>query len=824
MARTLMTPERWRTIERLVEAALEQPPEGRGAYVGEACHGDPTLEAEVVAVLDAHGRADGFLATPPEALFEVLDRGPAPGETVRGYTVERELGSGGTSRVVLASRSDGAFDKRVALKIIKRGLETRAMLERFRQERQILADLDHPGIARLLDGGALPDGRPYLVMDYVEGQTIDRYCDHHRLGVDARLERFADVCRAVHHAHRRLVVHRDLKPSNIMVTDAGVVKLLDFGIAKLVDPDRRATLTEQTIGPMTPIYASPEQRRGEPITIASDVYSLGLLLGELLTGRRPRHPDLDEPGSEPEPAEGEAWAARRGETVASLRRRLRGDLDTIIARALADDPERRYASVLQLAEDVERHRRRQPVLARRDSTMYRVRRFVERHRLGVLSTGLVVLLLLAAAVWTTQQAIALAHQRDRVALERDRAERVTGFFADVLALAAPTTAGRPDASVREVLDRGLAEYERDLVDQPLIQATVLHAAGDVYRRLGAFDRAETLLRRALDLRQEHLGEHPDVAESQLRLGQVLRESHGVAEAEALQHEALATLDATVGEGDTRRPQVLSELSWFAMHRGELVEAEARARRALDLDRRFRSEDAAARVRNLTMLGHVLRRGGDLDGAEVVLQEAWQLDREVLGDGAAGTSSALDALALVFVARGRHAAAIELFDAQVAARSAVYGSDHAKVAYSLDRLGRSQAALGLFDVAERSLRGSLEIRRRASGERTTPVAVSWNSLGELWLAAGRWDDAETALRTTLDILNEVLPAESPQLSRPMVPLADVLIARGRPDEAVVLARRAVALRHADSGDAAFRAEARAVLDRALRAASPASREE
>ncbi|MCG8457877.1 MAG: serine/threonine protein kinase, partial [Holophagales bacterium] len=422
-----LSPDRWRRLEELFEQARERGPDARQALLDKSCAGDPDLRSELEAMLAAdEGAEDHLDQLIGKAALGVTESSEAESRRIGPYRVLREIGRGGMGTVYLAERDDEHYRQRVAVKVLRRGPESQEMRLHLRRERQILAGLDHPHIAKLLDGGDTADGRPYIVMDFVEGEPLDVYCENRRLTVSERLELFLDVCSAVRFAHARLVIHRDLKPSNLLVTADGTVKLLDFGIAKLLEtgageealalPTELATPTATGWMLLTPEYASPEQVAGLPLTVASDVYALGVLLYELLTGLRPY--DVDRQSSlevervvreaRPErPSTRVRQAAAAGEeargpqraegSVEKLRRRLVGDLDNIVLEALRKEPQRRYASVEQLAEDLRRHLRGLPVRARPDTLGYRLGKFVRRNRRGV-GASLVALLVVVGLV------------------------------------------------------------------------------------------------------------------------------------------------------------------------------------------------------------------------------------------------------------------------------------------------------------------------------------------------------------------------------------------------------------------------------------------
>ena len=436
-----MTPELWKQVREILDQAIALPAAERSAYLNQNCANEE-MRSEVESLLRSHDEAGSVFLNNPAFDVKTSFADLAPkisriGRRIGVYQIVEEIGHGGMGEVYRAMRADGQYEKQVALKLVRVGLDTPALLERFRHERQILASLDHPNIARLHDGGTTEDGIPYLVMELIEGTPIDLYCERHDLDIPRRLRLFLQVCSAVQYAHQRLVIHRDLKPSNILVTEEGIPKLLDFGIAKIVDPSAGEEAT--ALGPMTPEYASPEQIRGEPITTATDVYSLGVVLYKLLTGRSPypektRTPlELAKLICETEPTRPSEICPisvnpaddRLPETAktaltpvrsAKDRRALQGDIDNIVLKALRKEPERRYVSIEQFAEDVRRHLQGLPVTATPDSIAYRVRKFVRRHRLGMAASALVLVALIGGMVATLREA--------RIAqAERARAEK-----------------------------------------------------------------------------------------------------------------------------------------------------------------------------------------------------------------------------------------------------------------------------------------------------------------------------------------------------------------------------------------------------------------
>ena len=710
--------DRWQQIDTLFAAALERPADERTAFLRASCGQDPSLYHEVLALLASDTEAASVLgesatdfAAPllpglQEALGSETDL-PA-GARVGPYRIEGLLGRGGMGRVYLAERADGAFEKRVALKVVKRGMDTDEVLARFRRERQLLAGLDHPHIARLLDGGATEDGRPYLVMECVEGEPITAYADRHRLPLDARLALFEQIAEAVAYAHRNLVVHRDLKPSNILVTEDGQAKLLDFGIAKLLGDDDAAH-TREGLRLLTPEYAAPEQVRGEAVTTATDVYALGVLLYELMTGRRPC--DLAGPGllarerallhaepPRPSAALVPEAAAARATTPERLRRRLNGDLDTIVLKALRREPERRYASVGALREDLRRAQRGLPVEARPESALYRAGKFVRRHRLGVAAATAFVLLLAGSVVALGLQQRQTARERDRAEAARARAEQTAGFLEGLFDAADPFAPERLDTlRARDLLARGQAAAERDLAEQPLLQAQLLGAIGRAYTRLGLYAEAEAVLRRALvrealAINRAALGDdHPHVADNLSLLGSVLRGQGRLDEAAEALREAIAR---TRGDRD---PDVAVALNTYA---GVLLAQE------------------------------------DFAGAEAVLDEAIGIVRDALGDDHPAVAFNVARRAQIYHARGDHAAAVE--DQREALRifEARFGAGSLHVALAQASLGGCLADLGRYAEAEAQLQASLAALREMHDDEHPRVQGVQRRLAALYEAQGQ----------------------------------------------------------------------------------------
>ncbi|HVS03241.1 MAG TPA: serine/threonine-protein kinase [Thermoanaerobaculia bacterium] len=807
-----------RRVAELFARASEMPSHQRRTLLDDECAAAPVLRAEVESLLAAEGPARGFLEDfDRDRAGELLraDEAAAVPERVGPYRLLREIGRGGMGAVYLAERADGQFEQRVALKVIKRGMDSEAILHRFLRERQVLARLHHPHVARFYDGGLGEDGRPWFAMEYVEGADITRYCDERRLGVEARLRLFHDVCRAVQHAHANLVVHRDLKPSNVLVTGEGDVKLLDFGIARLLgadgDPGER-TLTAAGAPVMTPEYAAPEQLAGEPVTTATDVYSLGVVLYELLTGHRLRRSDrrsggpvralreaeperpssvvgrTDEPGPRSGTSEKttpEAVARRRGTTPERLGRRLRGDLDTVTLKALHSEPERRYPSAEALLEDVERHLAGLPVSARRDTLAYRASKFVRRHAVGVLAAAAFVALLGGFAVTATVQ-------RALTAAERDKAEAVKDFVLSLFEASNPLIEAKGDAiTARELLERGVARIDAELAGQPTIQAELLGVVGTAFKELGLYERAEPLLERALALRRQELGEeHPEVAASSSHLAALYYAQGDYGGAEALHRQALAIGRKLYRGDDPAVAGFLDDLSVVLRAQRDLEEAGALAREALAMRRRLLGGSHPDVAKSLVNVAVPLYLRGEYDAAEPLYREALGMRRRLLGDHHPEVAATMNRLALLLRRKGESEAAERLYRQALAAYRRSLGEEHPDVAATLGNLAQVLMDQADYEAAEPLYRQAISMQRQLLGGSHRDLAISLNNLAVLLSEKGDDDGAEAFYRQALAMQREALGEEHWDVALALYNLASILRWKGPSEEADALSRQAL----------------------------------
>jgi serine/threonine protein kinase/tetratricopeptide (TPR) repeat protein len=763
----IVTPERWQQVKGVLEEALERDPGEREAFVAAACVGDRELRDEVESLLAAENVTEDFIET-PLVQFRVSEPPLEPltvGERVGAYRILQEIGRGGMGSVYLAARADEAFEKRVAIKVIRRGMDTEEVVRRFRSERQILANLDHPNIAKLLDGGATEDGRPYFVMEHIEGRSIDEYCKAESLPLRKRLDLFLSICSAVQLAHQNLIVHRDLKPGNILVTADGTPKLLDFGIAKLLDP-AEAPMTRLGTRPMTPEYASPEQLNGALVTTASDVYSLGVLLYVLLTGRSPYRPSpadreaLARAIREEIPPKPSSIVVQSGEMIPQvpegdrrvLRKRLAGDLDNIVLMAMRKEPERRYSSVDRLAGDLRRYLDGLPVVASRDTWRYRARKFVGRHRLGVSLAAVITLVLIGSSVWIT-----LLWQRAE--REKERATAVAGFLENLFEVPDPNKSKGETVTAREVLDAGAKRIAGDLKDQPELQAYLMETMARVYRRLGLYDSARKLHKEALRTRRNIFGNDDlSVAETLYNLAFLLREMGDDKEAEPLIREALEIQRRQGAENTAEYASGLNNLAALLQARSELDEAEKLYHESMNLKTKLvgaEHEDIGTALNNI---GGIRHAKGDLVAAETYYRQALSMRRKLLSEDHTDVAITLNNLAVVVEDRGNLAAAEPLYREVLAKRRKLYGERHPAVAQSLSNLGSLLQARGDARAAEPLFREAVSIADEFLPNHPNRGVYRKNLAGSL-LAQGRPAEAEPAVREALEIFRK---SEAPAL--------------------------------------------------------------
>ena len=804
-------------LQALFDEAVQREGEERAAFIDEACGDDSTLRQALLELLEA----DQQQTVRPS--FSLDDEGVADaaldadleGTGLGAYRLLKRIGAGGMGTVFLAERADGAFERQVAVKVVRRGMDTEQVLQRFRSERQILSRLGHPNISGLLDGGVTPDGRPYLVMEYVDGVPITEYCDSHRLPIERRLDLFQAVCHAVHHAHRNLVVHRDLKPSNILVTPDGTVKLLDFGIAKLLDEAGDAQLTRTGMRALTPAYASPEQLSGEPVTTGTDVYALGVILYELLAGRRPfealRTPEemrrqvlaseaprpstaITKLPADPDGREGtrtlETISASRSVPPGRLRQALSGDLDTICLMAIRREPAERYGSAEQLAEDVDRHLSGQPVQARPPSLGYRLGKFVRRHTAGVAATAVFLLALGATVVYYTGQ---LQSERDRARVEAQTAERVVTFMEELFDLADPEESRGEDITVREVMDEGAERLRTELEDEPAVRARLLDVMGGVYLTLKASDEAEAVLLQSVK-DWERVGEGGDagLVESLNKLGGVQGQLMKQDEAVATYERALEIARTTEGDPSLKVAELLNNLSLIESQRGDYLRMEELLREAIAMEEALVEDGEPRAGAKLFNLAWVTQYNGRYDEAIELYQRSRTLLEREYGEDHPRVLYPMQALAVLYTEIGDYDAADALMTEVLDKTRTIYGEESVDHGFALSDMGRIRSGQERFEEAEALLVQAIEVLRAAYDGPHPNVASVIETLCMHHYQMENWEAGAAVFREALAMREIVLESPHPDISNNLGNLGLLLKKSGQLEEAEALYRQALAM--------------------------------
>lgn len=864
-----MNEETYRRLLDLVEAALELPPPERADFVARACDEDPAMLERAHRMLDAAGEpVAAGLGTRIEALIQetaasiVDDRTPYPLQ-IGAYTVTEVLGEGGMG-VVLAARQSEPVSREVAIKLIRAGVHAPRIVERFHAERQTLATLEHPDIAKLFDAGTTSEGLPYFVMELIRGEPLTAYCDRRRLALAERLRIFRVLLGAVQHAHQKTIVHRDLKPSNVLVADVDgrpVLKVIDFGISRVASAEPGLTgLTGLGGGMGTIEYMSPEQvlHPARGADTRADVYSLGTMLHELVTGRLPHDPEALREAS---PIEREQMlvrgptirasrclgadperhliAERRAADLERLARRVRGDLDTIIETAIAVDPAHRYASVARLDEDLGRFLDERPITARPPTVTYRMRKLVERNRAVAAGSALVIVLMVIMAIGFTRR---LADERDRAQLEADKAQQVAAFLESLFEAADPAIMAPGDMTARELLDLGSLRIEDELAHRPDVQSSLFAVIGRTYSGLGQWEEAETYLARALALERSQRGEQtPAVAGLLEALGAVLSEAGHLERGDSVLRVAVDLRTALVGREHPSTAAAIAERAVALRGLGAYEEAESLARQAVRVLSAHPEADPLRLAHALHTLGFVLRSRASFDEAEEHYREALALRRGLLDEGHPEVLSTMNNLALTLEARGeyeeaesllrellearrrrlgadhpitltsvnnlaymlwrtgQYPGAMERFEEAVALGHRIYGSDdNPQMAIMLNNLGVAQRRAGAFADSERSHRMALAMNERLFGRRHPRVAGDLDNLGRTLLAQRRVGEAEKLHERSLAIRTDLLGEDHPDRAESLAALGEAKLALGAEEEGLSLLEDALRVRSASLG--------------------------
>jgi non-specific serine/threonine protein kinase/serine/threonine-protein kinase len=801
-------PQQWGRIKELFGAALEVEPSQRAAFLREACGADENLRNEIESLLAAHDQSDLLSNGPWREHLAAESQAP---KSIGPYQLIRKLGEGGMGQVWLAEQT-APVRRHVALKLIRAGMFDDALLQRFQAERQSLAVMEHPAIAKVFEAGSTLDGQPYLVMEYVPGLPITEYCDEKKLTIRERLELFIKACEGIQHAHQKAIIHRDLKPANILVVEVDgkpSPRIIDFGLAKTITPladDKTLLLTQAGSFLGTPGYMSPEQADPgmQDVDTRTDVYSLGVVLYVLLTGslpfetrKKPVHEILRQLREEepPRPStrvgqdkeSSQSGAAERGTEPGQLISLLKGDLDWIAMKALEKDRNRRYGTPSELAADIRRYLNTEPVTARPASAGYRLQKYVRRHRIGVaLAAGLALLLAGFAAVQ--------AMQLRRITRERDRADRVTEFMSGMFKVSDPSEARGNSITAREILDTASRNVQSGLAQDPELQAQMMDVMGNVYRNLGLYSRADSLLLSSSEIWRRILGpKDPQTLNSLDELSWVLSREGRYTESEKLQREVLELRTQVLGSEHPDTARSMAHLAEALGYQARYPEAEKLYRQALEIRRRTLGREHPDTLSSIHSLTTTLDGQGKYAEAEALQRQVVEIRRRVLGPEHPDTLLSLNGLAWTLSAEGQYIEAEKVQREIVNIRQRILGPEHPLTLKSINSLVSTLVALQRYAEAETLQRAGLEIQRRVLGTEHPDSLASLNNLAWTLDMQGRYAEAEKLQREALDAQRRVLGPEHPNTLKSMDNLAGSMQQQGHFAEAEQLERATYEIR-------------------------------
>ncbi len=801
---------RWARVNKLFSATLALPKEGRIAFLKRECGSDIELLTKLRSLLaaDDDGSVDldqivGGIATEIRTSADptLLE------QRIGNYQLVELLGTGGMGNVYLGRRIDEQFEHEVAIKVLLTGKSNSLFVERFRAERQVLANLDHPNIAKLLDGGETVDGLQFLVMEYVHGEPIDSYCDKQRLNVQQRLRLFQKICLAVDYAHRNLVVHRDVKPANILVTDEGTPKLLDFGIAKVIDASGlHQSLTLESQRMMTPDYASPEQVRGEVVTTATDVYSLGVLLYRLLCGRGPYRVRSDLPsgitrailedlpgkpstmltlpdGGDNKQITGDEISKKRRSSVARLERRLRGDLDNIALTALRKEPERRYPSARALQLDIENYLSDKPISARSDSVGYRASKFIQRHRVGVAVT-------IASGLGLIASAVQIVEQRDRAETEAATAERVSEFLVSMLESSDPYERSA-EVTARALLDRGAKQIDAELAGQPLVSARLKITMAKAYSSLGLQNTAAALAREALDKLSGLRGNDFDTANAYMILANIEHEQENYVSAKAMAESALVLYEPLSAQDRTRLALAKVGLSQTLMRLDETDEMLLTAQQAVDILSEQHGNDHPHTNLAVANLSSIYNEMGDYGRAQALAEQVVLWMEGTYGETDILLAVPLHSLGQIIWNQGDFKGANKIYERELKILENSLGENHPSLHGVLRSLASNQRKIGYAAAAKAYYERAIEILEKSESPALGKLADSYGDLGTLIMDEGFLDEAEPLIRRALELNQQIYGKGNSESAFRLLHLGVLHKRRGQYDQAREYLQQAVA---------------------------------
>lgn len=815
-----MKGNQWRKIKTIVDRAMTLSGREKESYLNSACHDSPDLYNEVQELLQSIEESEkvNFLEPLSRGYQEIIadmsdnTENKYAGTTVTGqefgaYRIMECIGEGGMGTVYKAERMDGEFHHTVAVKLIKQGLDSKENIRRFKMEREILAGLNHPNIAQLYDGGINSEGIPYLVMEFVDGIPIDQYCNEHRLTIDERLALFSHVCSAIQYAHNNLVIHRDLKNQNVFVNRNGVVKILDFGVAKLLNSPLDGTPlieTQPNERFWTPQYAAPEQVEGAAITTKTDIYTLGVLLYKLLTdvypldleeknlveiGRAIREKTAVPPSRKIKQSELKRCAYQRRATSQELLKTLSGDLDELTLKALRKEPNYRYHSVGQLLDDLDNYHEKKPLVARNDTIRYRAGKFFRRHKMGIsVAVTFLVLILGFAAIYSYQ----VTAERTQAQLEAAKAQQVTNFLMQLFDSNNPNYALGQEITAKDLLQMGAKEID-SMHNQPDLQAAMMSTIGNLYKQMGIYDQSQNFLEQALDLRVELYGTSElSVVEAMNDLGLLFLETGDLEKANELISEAYRLDQEQKRSPDIRTASYVNDLGIISLQEGEYNQAEEYFLKAQAILSGLKTPDTQAmKTTILNNLGFLAEREGSFEEALDFYLHSQDLKKDLYGEGHEKAAIGFNNLGRLYSQTGKLDSAEVYHRKSLELRETLYGEEHQYIAQSLNNFGLVLMRQKKYTEAEKFFERSLDMYRKIFGDYNRNVGLVYGNLGMLYYYSNKEPDvAEKYLKEGIKIYQEILGPQHPLLFQKHKNLAEFFKKQHKFDEAVLEFQKAL----------------------------------
>lgn len=797
----MMDESRWQKVETIIDEVLDLPPEKRNTYINIQCEGDAALKGEVTQLLESIFDSRGWLENPKqykkEFYEEVSDdleslssHHSLIGKQVGAYSIQKQIGEGGMGAVYLAERADKEFQHSVAIKIIRHGRATTSNIQRFKREQQILADLNHPGIATLHDGGVTDDGFLYIIMEYVEGMPIDEYCRQQNISVDDKITLFKQVLHAVRHAHENLVIHRDLKPGNILVDQSGDIKILDFGISKLLE-EKDTSLTQTGARLLTPKYAAPEQIKETNITTATDLYALGIIFYELLAGVPPfNFEDASQHEIEHIILQNDPSAPSSRVDTAKLEKAFRGDLDAIVLKAIRKEPELRYRVANDFLNDLENYRKGLPVTARQDSVQYRSKKFLQRHKQGVASIAAILLLIIGFAGFYTWR---ITEERDQARFEAQRAEEVKDFMLSIFNRSNPDMAAysNDELSAAELLAEGLQKVEVELQNQPQMYIEMLVSIGDALANIDDFKNAEDALKKALTRSREFYGTNSlETANILSDLANYNHEIQNYTQAEDFILEALA-IDSTINGPSSE--SIVSKFSIFASNQflqSKYQTAKKYFHLADSLKQAYELTNTPGYYTLLGNLGETELYLGNYKKAEEHFFQVLNFYNNYYEREHINIAMTQYRLGLLYNRKSQYKKAETYLLKSLDGYKRALGENNSNLSATYAMLARNYRLVGDFKEAQYYAQKDADLTKNLFGDTSAMYAKSLNNLAMMQKAQGKFKDAKNNYQLSLSLYQKHLEKDNPDLAIPLYNLADVEMALGNYQKAHQLIKRVV----------------------------------